>query len=214
MQKDDIDALFNLEDDQTWLDLTIWLMSHVEIWVNNAQISNWYGQRREISEDLVQDAIARIYIYYQQSRRGKTQPINSLKAFSRSVAHNLFQDKIKKEKRLIRLTIPLDSESFLLPQGDLTLIEEEDTLRDLASIIATFPPKQKGALLIDLANRHDFTDQPSRLEQALQMQGICLRSHQRPTSTCVRERRQLAVLRFLAYRRLQTEFQRLYGHNR
>jgi DNA-directed RNA polymerase specialized sigma24 family protein len=205
--------VFSPDSDQTWYDLYAWLMPFVEVWVNSIHIDNWHGQRRDISEDVVQDAIIRIFTYHQQSLQDTGRSIRSLKAFSKKVALNLLRDKIKKEKRLVRLTViygyglPGTTEEPV--QEDINL-DHLDVVTEIARIIASLPRKQKTALLVDLANRLDLDDRLSSFEQALQAHGLCLRHYQYSLPTDSRERGRHTTLLSLARKRLKRELRQFY----
>jgi len=73
-------------DEQIWNDLYTWLLSLVEKWVAYAHVTCWYGQQKEVSEDIAQEAILRVLRYRQRARRGEVQPIVSLKSLSKVIA--------------------------------------------------------------------------------------------------------------------------------
>src|SRR5450759_5473272 len=50
-------------DEQIWNDLYTWLLSLVEKWVAYAHVTCWYGQQKEVSEDIAQEAILRVLRY-------------------------------------------------------------------------------------------------------------------------------------------------------
>ena len=68
-------------DGQTWYDLYNWLLPLVEMWVRDSRVSSWYGQHREIAEDIAHEAY-RTFRYQQRADRGEMPPIGSLKALS------------------------------------------------------------------------------------------------------------------------------------
>lgn len=206
---------YTLYDEQQWRDLYTWLLSLVEMWVYYADVPSWQGQQKEISEDITQEALLRTYRYSQRAERGEVRSIASLRSLSRTIAQNHFRDRRKKERCLVRPTPDA-------PQLETALLAEEqidpsqiavDRMILSAVIIAAaravmkFPQRQRIALLTDLANTADFSDQPGLLEQALSEEGISLRDYSHPISHEQGERNRHAALLCIAYKRLRKEIE-------
>jgi DNA-directed RNA polymerase specialized sigma24 family protein len=190
------------ENEQIWYDLFLWLSARVEKWVRQAQLVNWHGQQYDVSEDIAQEAVIRVLSYHRNVR-----PVRSLQAFGSVVARNLLRDKMKKEKHLLRF--PLKSYSGLFPlaalQEDPAMLESDDRLRTMARYIAgKIPPKQREALLIDIANRFESLELPRSFELTLLERGIRLREFQRPRPQEPQARALHATLLSLAKKRLKT----------
>ena len=79
-------------DGQSWYDLYNWLLPLAEMWVRDSRVSSWYGQQKEISEDIAHETVIRTFRYHQRADRGELAPIGSLKALSRVIALNYFRD--------------------------------------------------------------------------------------------------------------------------
>jgi DNA-directed RNA polymerase specialized sigma24 family protein len=199
------------EDGQKWYDLYCWLLPLVEGWVYYAQVFSWYGQQREVAEDITQEAIARTFHYSQRSHRGEVPSVVSLKSLSRTIAQNHFRDRRKKEYYLVR---PPEydgpSEVFALThelldpaQIALDRLMLDSLMTNAARAVAKFPQCQKAALLTDLANMSDFGEQPTALEQVFSREGICLRDYRQPVAEGAGARNRHAALLCLAYKRLR-----------
>ncbi len=196
--------------DQQWHDLYLWLLVLVKKWVWQAHIPCWNDQQQEIAEDIAGETILRTLKYYQLAHKGDVAPINSLKAFSRIIAHNYFQDCIRKDRHLLHPSSPVlmdETSTFDAEQVACSHLIQGEFLTSSARAIAHIPPRQQQALLIDLANRSVFDEHATALEQALIDNHIQLREYQHLSSCSPVERTRNAALRHLAYKRLKKEMQ-------
>lgn len=202
-------------DELQWSTLYARLLPSVEKWVRNSSIPSWRRQYKEVAEDITQEAIVRALAYDRRAYRNGTPPIDSLEAFSRKIAHNLFLDQCKKEWRIV---YPSQDES--LYNGATSLYMDLDwsktVLDDMvlgsiivtaAGVIATFPKGQRNALLTDLANAPDLTEQPGSLEQALSDNGLSLRDYRHPLPADRSARGRHNALLCIAKKRLRSELQ-------
>lgn len=203
-------------DEHRWYELYHWLLPLVEIWVRDAHVSSWYGQYKEIAEDIAHEAVARTYRYCLRADRGEMSPIGSLKALSRVIARNYFRDWRKKDWCLVRPTYKdNEQDPFDLSHGmgigeDASQIALDHLMLDsiivtIAHVVAKFPRGQKTALLADLANISDFDGEPSLLQRALSDVGLKLSDYRRPRSDDPTVRGRDAALRSIAYKRLKHE---------
>lgn len=201
-------------DEQTWYDLYVWLLPLVEMWVRDSQVSSWYGQHKEIAEDIAHEAVMRAFKYHQRSHRGEMPPIGSLRALSRVIARNYFRDWRKKDWCLVR---PTDTEYYKY-DGTHTAGEIADAAQialdrlildsvivTVAQAVVRFPPGQKVALLTDLANMTALEGGPTRLERAFSAVGVRLSDYKRPRLEDPSARGRDAALRSIAYKRLKHE---------
>ncbi|GER87308.1 hypothetical protein KDW_14700 [Dictyobacter vulcani] len=206
---------YDVIDGQAWYDLYNWLLPLVEIWVRDSRVSSWYGQQREIAEDISHEAVMRTFRYHQREDRG---PIGSLKALSRVIALNYFRDWRKKDWCLVRPTLDeneqqtFDSNISAADVVDAAQIALDHLMLDsiiisVAQVVARFPRGQKVALLTDLANMSDLDGEPSLLEQALSDVGLQLSDYKRPRPEDPTVRGRDAALRSIAYKRLKHEVQ-------
>ena len=204
-------------DGQTWYDLYNWLLPLVEMWVRDSRVSSWYGQHREITEEIAHEAVMRTFRYQQRADRGEMPPIGSLKALSRVIARNYFRDWRKKDWCLVRSSQdegdanPFEANLLAREVADAAQIALDHLMLDsilttVAQVVATFPQGQKAALLTDLANMSDLDGaEPTRLEQALSNVGVQLSDYRRPRSSDPAARGRDAALRSIAYKRLKHE---------
>ncbi len=210
-----------LDDGQTWYDLYTWLLPVVEMWVRDAGVASWRGQQHEVAEDIAHEAVTRTFSYEQRASRGEMPPIGSLRALARVIALNYLRDCRKKDRCLIRPEQESEAGSIIMmllySSEDAAQIALDRLLLDsiivaVARAVATFPRAQKAALLTDLANITAETageDQcsPTRLEQALSEQGLCLKNYRRTHFDTPTERTRYASLRSIAYKRLKQAMQ-------
>jgi DNA-directed RNA polymerase specialized sigma24 family protein len=197
------------DDEQTWKDLYVWLLSMVEKWVSYADVSCWRGQQREVAEDVAQEAILRTFRYTQRANLGEVQPVVSLKSLSKVIAQNYFRDRRRKDLYLVLSSQSEDSGQL---QSDDVVDPAQIALDDLffrsviviaARIVAKFPQQQRLALLTDLANISDFNAPPTLLEQVLSAEGICLRDYNHPLPIDPSMRGRYAAHLCIAYKRLK-----------
>ncbi len=202
-------------DEQTWSDLYIWLLPLVEMWVRDARVSSWYGQWKEVAEDIAQEAVLRTFRYYQRSHSGEMPPIGSLRALGRVIARNYFRDWRKKDWCLQRSAV--NTGEGYTPEGtgivpdvvDASQIALDRLILDslfvtVAQVVAQFPQGQKVALLTDLANMSDGDDEPTLLERAFGDVGLQLSDYRRPRAEDATARGREAALRSIAYKRLKS----------
>ncbi len=202
-------------DEQQWSALYARLLPSVERWVRNSSIPSWRRQYKEVAEDITQEAIIRALDYNRRAYRSGTPPIDSLEAFSRKVAHNLFLDQCRKEWRIVH---PAQDESLYNGATSLymdmnwskTVLENMilgSMIVAAAGVIVTFPKGQRNALLTDLANAPDLSEQPGQLEQALLDNGLSLRDYRHPLPAERPARSRHNALLCIAKKRLRGELQ-------
>lgn len=204
-------------DGQIWYDLYNWLLPLVEMWVRDSHVSSWYGQHREIAEDIAHEAVMRTFRYHQRAKRGEIAPIDSPKALIRVIARNYFRDWRKKDWCLVRSSQEGGEQSpfeATLPAHEVVDAAQialdhlilDSIITTVAQVVSKFPQGQKAALLADLANISDLNgEEPTRLEQAFSDVGVHLSDYKRPRSADPAERGRDAALRSIAYKRLKHE---------
>lgn len=201
--------------DRVWVELYSALRPYILGWVYSSGVSSWHGQENDIADDILQEAVIRTLKYTKLVESGRSLPINSMTCFGRTVAHNHFRDLRRRELRLVRPTTQDGTESVIF----ITKDEEEDPadmaldrlmllslLMTLARIIVDFPSKQRTALLIDLANHADLSDEPSHLHSVFLEVGIELRDYCCTLSSDPLERSRHAASLSIAYKRLRQVF--------
>lgn len=202
-----------LDDNQLWFDLLVWLLPCVRGWVYHAHLGSWSRQSGEIAEEIAQEAATRAFEYMQNARSNGGASVRHLNAFCRTIAHNIFVDRLREEKRMVHF-----SDNETLYEACLSGYEradpEEIALDHLmleevvvyaARVIASFPAKQRAALLAHLASSADFDAPPSPLERALTETGIQLRDYVRQPSRDAAEGGRQAALLWHACKRLKRE---------
>jgi DNA-directed RNA polymerase specialized sigma24 family protein len=205
-----------MEGEQVWSDLYCWLLPLVEIWVRDSRVSSWYGQYKEIAEDIAHETVMRTFRYRQRADRGEMPPIGSLKALSRVIARNYFRDWRKKDWCLVHPIHEDNDQSFFESEWSIREVTDaaqialdhlmlDAIIVTVAQVVARFPRGQKVALLTDLANMSDFDGEPTLLEQALSDVGLQLSDYRRPRSDDPTVRGRDAALRSIAYKRLKHE---------
>jgi RNA polymerase sigma factor (sigma-70 family) len=200
----------DLHSDTTWQKLYPLLRPLVKRWVYSAHVPSWKGQEEDIVEDIVQEAITRLYNYSRRAEGGKVAPIDNLEHMIKAIALNYCRDLQRRERRLLRSNI--DDRSSVeavdrfnrVDPAELAIdnVYQEWLFEKLSKHIVNFSVKQRNALLIDLANLMHFALQPTRLQRAFLREGIKVQDflHLVPRSSIERGRH--AANLSLAYRRL------------
>ena len=164
--------------DTVWNTLYPSLHSLASYLVHTSPLPYWHGQEDDMAEDIVQETVRRVIEWAQQSERGEAPPIQSLKQMATTVAYNYYRDLKRHDYRLSRLDTPdanmilpvcvqsmyaLTSICWMLLRIRLIRIF---SLICLQARLDSFPPKQKQAILIDLANRMYFDKEPTSLQES------------------------------------------------
>lgn len=178
--------------------------------VHKYQLANWRGQEEDLAWDIVQESVRKVFEYIQTDSKHEPKAVQSLKGLLATTVRNYSTDLYRREKRLVRET----SESatpclreFADDEASFSEIATENVycerlFRFLAREIARFPPKQRQALLADLASRMVFEEQPSVLQAAFLAEGIHLEEYQQSRPLTALERNRNAALLNHAYKRL------------
>src|SRR5260370_536740 len=198
-------------DDEFWMALYRLLLRLISGWVRHANVPIWKRQEQEVTEDLVQTAMEKIFKSLKDAEQRK-EVIYSIEHWSITVAKHCFLDLIRRESRLSSLSYdeiePGEQQMFLLnllvdpSQEAEEKIYEEWLLAASAKTITTFSTKLRAAILADLANRSCFDAEPTALQQAFLAAGVRLQDYQRAPSPDPTERGRQSALRSLAYKRL------------
>jgi DNA-directed RNA polymerase specialized sigma24 family protein len=201
--------------DHVWCELYTTLRPYILGWVYSSGVSSWHGQENDIVDDILQEAVIRTLKYTKLAESGTCLPIHSMTCFGRTVAHNHFRDLRRRELRLIRPTSQDGNETmFVLSQDEevdpadiaLDRLMRISLLIVLARIIVDFPLKQRTALLIDLANHADLSEEHSHLQAAFLEVGINLHDYKCVLSSDPLERSRHAASLSMAYKRLKQTF--------
>src|SRR5690349_21811988 len=92
------------DNEQQWAELCSWLLPLVESWVRKSRVISWYGQQREVSEEITQEALMRTFEQHKRAIKGEISPIISLRALSCTIARHYLIDRQRKDQRLVRQT--------------------------------------------------------------------------------------------------------------
>ena len=160
----------------------------------------------DCAEDVLQETMYRMVEYACKAESGEVKPIRSLQGLALTTARN-YQYDLWRRKR--RTTSNYSSVVHALEEDTLDAMEvavenvyREQLFKLLAQEIACFPPKQKQALLMDLANRMSFGPQQTSLQEAFLEVGVDLQQYQRPLPNDLVEYRRHTALLNCAYRRI------------
>jgi DNA-directed RNA polymerase specialized sigma24 family protein len=206
----------------TWSTLYPNLRSLASYLVRTSPLPYWRGQEEDLAEDIVQETVRRVIERAQKAERGEASPIQSLKQMTTTVAYNYYRDLKRHDYRLSRMDTtdasmysphshPADgcsSEDLLDAVADK--VDQEKLFDQLAEEIGRFPPKQKRALLTDLANRMCFDGELTSLQKSFLRVGIELRHYRRELPNDHKERCRHISLVSQAYKRIG----HLYTHPR
>jgi DNA-directed RNA polymerase specialized sigma24 family protein len=205
-----IDDKHDLQSEATWSVLYPTLRYLAKQFVYSFHVSCWNGQEEDIVEDIVQEVARRILEYSLRAQRGEVKPIYSLEHAIRTIVHNYCIDLTRRDRRLIHSqSHEFSFEDVSALEYQMNLFEEateniyrEEVFTLIAQDIANFPQKQRKALLIDLANRMIFDNQPTPLQKAFLAVGIHLQEYQQPLPENHTERSRHSALLNIAYNRI------------
>jgi len=200
----------DLNSDLAWRKLYPSLESLAKYFVYTLHVPSWRGQEDDIVEDIVQETGRRLIERSRKAERGEAAPIDSLKNMMTAIAHNYCKDLGRHDRRLLRI-----QSQDAVQQTHLTTHDQAGALelgtenvyqaslfKLIAREIASFPTKQRNAVLTDLANRMRFETQPTPLQAAFLEVGIDLRKYQRPLPTDPKERSRQLALATYGYKRV------------
>lgn len=171
------------QSDTNWHDIYNTLRPIAKHIVYRYRASAWRGQENDIAEDIIQETVRKLFEYEQKVQRGESVPIHSLVPMMRVIAHNYSKDMLRHNNRVIRIDanhteMPPLHEEINVEECGTENAYNEMLFRELARAIASFPPKQQHALLIDIAAHMSFEQQPTPLQQAFANAGIQLQTYQ------------------------------------
>ncbi len=197
-----------------WDELHNWLKPHILTWLYQYHVPLWLGQEQDIANDILQETFIRTLNYVNRSAVTGSRPIESLESFCKTVARNYIRDMWRKEYRVVSLTsLSESSENNILDRvsidpSELALVHltSRDTLVILAHLIIDFPPGQRRAILVDLAQRSDFDEESGPLHIIFLELGINLYEYKLVNPFNSVERSRHAALLSIAYKRLKKKF--------
>jgi len=200
----------DLNSEASWSNLYASLRTLARYLAYSFSVPSWRGQEEDVIEDIVQETARRIIERARKAERGEADPIHSLRHMMVVIAQNYCTDLWRSDHKLSHMP-PQDYE----PESIVGVDEQADTLDAVtesvyqellfvrvAHEIASFPDKQRKAILIDLANRMCFDTCPTPLQKAFLWEGIQLQQYQQPLPADHQERgRHVSILSY-AYRRV------------
>jgi DNA-directed RNA polymerase specialized sigma24 family protein len=178
-------------------------------WVRSANLPTWKAQREDIIDEIVQETMMRALKRIRRGESGELSPVYSVEGLCVRVAHNIFIDMVRHDRRLV----PMASESWedmLHDDGeDYSKVAVENvytaSLFGLVAVaIKTFPPKLRAALIIDLVSRMPFNGEATPLQQAMLSAGIDLEQYRGRRSSDQVARSRQASLASLGYKKIGT----------
>ena len=197
-------------DDCDWVELYPRLQALARKLVYKYRIPCWRGQEQEVAEDVTQETAKRFIERSQKAARGEAAPIDAPEQLMVTIAHNYVIDLVRREQRLIHVPADELKPASKLESSDCEPMDEQATeniydewlFLQLAYEIAHFPAKQRQAILIDLANRSCFDEQPTALQRAFSTVGIDLQVYRLLLPNDSVERSRYNSLLSLAYKRI------------
>lgn len=194
----------------TWKELYPLLRASVRKLVYSFHVSSWRGQEADLIEDIVQETARRLVERSRKALAGEATPISSLKQMMLMIAQNYCKDLWRRDHRLLHM-LPYDytpevrvgSAEYVHPLDAVTEnVYQEWLFTLIAHEVVDFPDKQRTVLLIDLANRMAFDEQPTPLQQAFLEKGIQLQQYRQPLPADPQERSRHTSLLNHAYKRV------------
>jgi len=180
--------------------------------VYTLRVSLWYGQERDIVEDVVQETLLRLLERIRKGERGEATPVSQVERMAAVIAFNCCRDLRRHDRRVVHFpdsVIEFEDRYLASRQSQRDCSEDatEQVFLDalfslLAQEVICFPTKQKRALLVDLATTMCFDPQPSSLQQAFLAVGIDLREYQQCIPENFKARSQHTALLYWAFKRM------------
>lgn len=172
----------------------------------------WIGQEEDVAEDIVHDAVERLYKHMQRAEMGGVSPVEHPERMIIVIAHRCFLDRWRKDRRLVRFD--QDNRLSLEYVVQATAVNPAEVALDIvfqgwlyvkiADIVSKrIPDKQRMALLRDLAQRMHFGHTPTSLQQAFADKGMDLERYRDWKSADKREQSQHASNLSLSYKRIE-----------
>ena len=162
----------DLYADATWQNLYAALQPLAKRIVYAFHVPAWQGQENDIAADIVQETIRKLIERAQKAERRDALPIYALKPMLRVIAYNYGKDIRRHDQLLSRIAEGDDAVDQPLDETENTedrAIENayrEVLFTRVAMEVASFPAKQRLALLTDLASHMSFELQPTPLQKA------------------------------------------------
>jgi DNA-directed RNA polymerase specialized sigma24 family protein len=181
-------------------------------WVCSANLPTWKAQCEDIIDEIVQETMMKVLKRIRRGESGELSPVYSVGGLCVRVAHNVFIDMVRHDRRLVPLAsdswhhapydFPDDGEDY--SEVAVDNVYTASLFRQVALAIQAFPPKLRAALIIDLVSRMSFDGEATPLQQALLNAGIDLEQYRGRSSSDPIARSRQASLVSLGYKKIGT----------
>ncbi len=194
-----------------WHTLHKQLTIAVTLWVCSANLLAWKTQREEIIDDIVQETMMKVLKRIHQGEMGDLTPVYSVEGLCIRVAHNVFIDMLRRDRRLVPMASDNNDEPYEIPDDgeDYSEVAIDNVyyasiFTQVALAIQEFSPKLRAAIIIDLVSRMSFDGDETPLQKALINAGINIEEFrmQRPSDPVMRSRQ--SSLANLGYKKIST----------
>jgi DNA-directed RNA polymerase specialized sigma24 family protein len=197
----------NGQSDTNWHDIYNTLRPIAKYIVYSYRAPAWRGQENDIAEDVTQETVRKLFEYEQKVKRGESVPIHALVPMMRVIAQNYSRDMLRHDNRVTRMdandvVVPSSHEEINVEECATENAYNEMLFREMARAIASFPSKQRHALLIDVAAHMSFEQQPTPLQRAFSNAGIQLQMYQNMSPVTSAEHNRHTSLLAHAYKRV------------
>lgn len=173
----------------------------------------WGGQEEDVAEDVVHDAIERLYRHMQRAEKGEVSPVEHPERMIIVIAQRCFLDRWRKDRRLVRfdsddsLSLERVVQSAIINPAEVALdiVYQRWLYVKIADLVSKrIPDKQRIALLRDLSQRMSFGNSPTPLQKAFADKGMEFPAYQDWQGRNKREQSQHASNLSLALRQIKT----------
>jgi DNA-directed RNA polymerase specialized sigma24 family protein len=181
-------------------------------WVRCANLPTWKAQREDIIDEIVQETMMKVWKRICKGESGELSPVHSVEGLCVRVAHNVFIDMVRRDRRLVPMSsksgddAPYDIHDEGKNYAEIAVdnVYTAGLFRQVAVAIQAFPSKLRAALISDLVNRMSFGDEATPLQQALRGAGIDLEQYRVQRSSDPVARSRQTSLASLGYKKVGT----------
>ena len=201
-----------VSSDINWHTLYRQLTVIVTQWVRSTSLPTWKAQREDIIDEIVQETIMRALKRIRRGESGELSPVYSVEGLCVRVAHNIFIDMVRHDRRLVPMApeswddmpydVPDDGEDY--SEVAVENVYTASLFGLVAAAIQTFPPKLRAALIIDLVSRMSFNGEATPLQQVMLSAGVDLEQYRGRRSCDPVARSRQASLASLGYKKIGT----------
>lgn len=198
---------YNEDIDRAWAACYPGLLTFARRLVYSSRMPLWRGQEEDIAIDIVQETGKRIVERLLKTKSGEADPVRSFESMVVVIARNYCKDLARRDRRMLRIDA-VDTAVEHANQVDLAEVATErayveSLFHEVAREVVKFPPKQRSALLTELANHMFFDKHLTPLQQAFQNVGIQLQEYRQPQSEPFKKSNNQSALLYHACRRIR-----------